>query len=279
LPRLPRYSATVIEPIRKPHAGMASDPGHRQEHPKLSIVTAVFNAVDTLEATIDSLSRQSFRDFEYIVLDGASADGTVELLQRNAARIDFWTSERDTGIFNAWNKALSVARGEWIAFLGADDVYLPDALAQYAQAIAEVPAGSVQYISSRVQLIADGTPQRMIGSAWSWPAFAHHMTVAHVGSMHHRSLFDQYGLFDESYRSGGDYELLLRPRGALRAAFIDRVTARMALGGASNANTSLALREQERAKRTTGGRAAWLCAVERVTARLKDHYRSVIRPR
>jgi glycosyltransferase involved in cell wall biosynthesis len=254
---------------------MAGNPGWRGAEPKLSIVTAVFNADHTLQATIDSLSQQSFRDFEYIVLDGGSTDGTPQILQRNSVRLDYWASERDTGIYNAWNKGLSVARGEWIAFLGADDVYLPDALAQYARAIAALPGGT-QYISSRVQLVKGGKVTRTIGARWSWPAFAHHMTVAHVGSLHHRSLFERYGRFDESYRSGADYELLLRPRKTLRAAFINRVTARMALGGASNANVELALREEERAKRTTGGRAAWLCAMERVTARFKYRCRSVI---
>jgi hypothetical protein len=102
------------------------------------------------------------------------------------------------------------------------------------------------------------------------------MTVAHVGSMHHRSLFEEYGRFDESYRLSADYELLLRPRSNLRAAFLDRVTAAMALGGVSNANTRLALAEQERAKRTAGGRSGWVCGLERRAAHVKDVCRSLL---
>jgi hypothetical protein len=94
--------------------------------------------------------------------------------------------------------------------------------------------------------------------------------------MHHRSLFDEYGRFDESYRLSADYELLLRPRNQLRTAFCDRVTAKMAWGGVSNANTRQALEEQERAKRTAGGRSQWACALERRSAYFRHVCRSLI---
>jgi glycosyltransferase involved in cell wall biosynthesis len=252
------------------------EPDRRAAAPLFSIVTVVFNGAQTVEATIRSVSAQSFRNFEYIVLDGASRDGTTAILEKHAGSIDYWVSEPDSGIYNAWNKALSVARGEWIAFLGADDVYCPDALLHYAQAIAARPADAAQYVSSRVRLAKAGKVVRTFGSAWSWPAFSHHMTVAHVGSMHRRTLFEQYGRFDESYRVCGDYELLLRPRDRLRAAFVDRVTATMAFGGVSNTNVRLALAEQEKAKRTTGGRPAWRCALERRSAYVRDRCRSVL---
>jgi glycosyltransferase involved in cell wall biosynthesis len=244
--------------------------------PLFSVITVVFNGARTLEATIDSVSRQTFRDFEYIVLDGGSTDGTIAILERNSDRIHHWESEPDAGIYDAWNKALSLATGQWIAFLGADDVYFPNALEEYAGAVAAQPEEGVQYISSRVQLVKSGKVVRTIGSRWAWPAFSRYMTVAHVGSIHHRSLFQQYGHFDTSYRLCGDYELLLRPRNRLRAAFLDRVTARMALGGATNANVRSALIEQERAKRTAGGRAAWLCGLERKTAQARDLCRSLL---
>jgi glycosyltransferase involved in cell wall biosynthesis len=244
--------------------------------PLFSIVTVVFNGAQTIESTIRSVSSQSCRDFEYIVLDGGSTDGTQALLQQYDDSIDHWASEPDSGIYNAWNKALRLARGEWIAFLGADDAYHVDALQHYATAIGARRAADLQYISSRVQLVTAGKALRVIGAAWSWPAFAHHMTVAHVGSMHRRALFEEYGSFNESYRICGDYELLLRPRERLRAAFLDRVTAEMAFGGVSNSRVQLALAEQERAKRTAGGRHAWRCALERRTAYLRDWCRSLL---
>jgi glycosyltransferase involved in cell wall biosynthesis len=251
------------------------EPDRRKASPLFSIVTVVFNGARTVEAAIRSVSAQSFRDFEYIVLDGASTDGTTAILEKHAGSIDYWLSEPDSGIYNAWNKALSVARGEWIAFLGADDVYCADALQHYAHAIAALSDDTVQYVSSRVRLTKADTVVRTFGAGWSWPAFSHHMTVAHVGSMHRRRLFEEYGRFNESYRVCGDYELLLRPREHLRAAFVDRVTATMAFGGVSN-NVRLALAEQELAKRTSGGRPAWRCALERRSAYVRNRCRSLL---
>jgi glycosyltransferase involved in cell wall biosynthesis len=253
-----------------------SRPGPAGRDPLFSIVTVVFNGARTLEATIESVSRQTFRDFEYIVLDGGSTDATVAILERRAPDIQYWKSEPDSGIYAAWNKALDVARGEWVAFLGADDVYYRDALAEYARAIRLAAVPGLQYVSSRVHLVKNGKPVRTVGSQWAWPAFSHHMTVAHVGSVHHRSLFKEYGRYDESYRISADYELLLRPRNRLRTAFLNRVTACMQLGGVSNANVQLALAEQERAKRTTGGRPAWRCRLERQTAYVRDRCRSLL---
>lgn len=244
--------------------------------PLITVATVVRNGAKTLEHTINSIASQTFRDFEYLVVDGASTDGTVALIEQHSARIDYWVSERDSGIYSAWNKAVALARGQWIAFLGADDTYCATALADYARLISTLPDNGAQYLSSRVELIKNGKSVRTIGQPWSWPAFSRYMTVAHVGSLHHRSLFEKYGVFDEHYRVCGDYELLLRPRDELRTAFLDRVTARMTLGGVSNANVGLALAEQERAKRVTAKRAAWICALERRKAHVISLCRSLL---
>jgi glycosyltransferase involved in cell wall biosynthesis len=245
-----------------------------------TIVTASFNAAATLGNAIESVARQSFRDFEYLVLDGGSSDTTLEILEQRNAQIDRWISEPDAGIYDAWNKAVGLARGRWIAFLGADDEYLPDALANYAQfLVAEEAEGAagLQYVSSRVNLTRGSRVLGTVGSAWSWPGFSSYMLVAHVGSLHHRSLFEQYGEFDTSYRICGDYELLLRPKGALRAGFLPLITARMGYGGVSTLRPRLALRETQRAKRTSGGRAAWRCALEYQTAHAKAITRNFVR--
>lgn len=255
---------------------MSHAPERSGTAPLFSIVTAVFNGAGTLAETIRSVAAQSCRDFEYIVLDGASTDGTQAILEEYSASINYWKSEPDSGIYNAWNKGLAATRGEWVAFLGAGDLYAPDALEQYANAIASLSPQNWHYISSRVRLTTGARVLRTIGSAWTWPAFSRYMTVAHVGSMHHRSLFEQYGRFNESYRICGDYELLLRPRGGLRAAFFPGETATMAFGGVSNSNIRLVLEEQQRAKCSSGGRSAWRCALERRTAYIRDRARSLL---
>jgi hypothetical protein len=201
----------------------------------------------------------------------------VSILEQYNDLIDYWRSEPDGGIYDAWNKAISLARGKWIAFLGADDEYYPHALKSYADFLSIDHNVSPQFISSRVDLTRAGRVYRTVGKAWNWRDFSKCMSVAHVGAMHHRTLFEQFGPFDQSYRICGDYELLLRPRAALRSAFLPITTARMAYGGISNLHPRPVLSETKRAKRSSGGRPALLCSVEYGYAFAKWLVRSALR--
>ena len=94
----------------------------RSTFPSISIVTAVYNGNNTIEETIRSVISQTYDNFEYIVIDGSSSDGTIEKLMQYDDQIDYWISEPDKGVYDALNKGIDLARGEWIYFLGADDV-------------------------------------------------------------------------------------------------------------------------------------------------------------
>ncbi|HEX3386494.1 MAG TPA: glycosyltransferase, partial [Mucilaginibacter sp.] len=89
--------------------------------PKVSIVTVVFNAADSLELTILSVINQSYPNTEFIIIDGGSTDGTVDLIKKYDKKINYWISEKDSGIYDAMNKALDVVSGDWVYFLGAGD--------------------------------------------------------------------------------------------------------------------------------------------------------------
>jgi glycosyltransferase involved in cell wall biosynthesis len=89
--------------------------------PKVSIVTVVFNAADLLEKTLISVFKQDFRDYEYIIVDGNSTDGTKEVIKKYEDKISFWISEKDDGLYDAMNKGLTLAKGEYIWFLHAGD--------------------------------------------------------------------------------------------------------------------------------------------------------------
>ncbi|MEI6611112.1 MAG: glycosyltransferase, partial [Deltaproteobacteria bacterium] len=95
----------------------------KQSVPSISIIVAVFNGVKTLQQCIDSVAQQSYANKELIIIDGGSKDGTLNLLKTNGKQISYWISEPDSGIYNAWNKGLVQAKGEWICFLGADDYF------------------------------------------------------------------------------------------------------------------------------------------------------------
>ncbi len=101
------------------------------ELPLVTVVTAVFNGQPYVAECLESVLSQDYPNIEHIVLDGGSSDGTLDVLRRYDDKIAFWKSESDKGVYDAWNKSLDLANGEWITFLGADDVYLPRAISTY----------------------------------------------------------------------------------------------------------------------------------------------------
>ncbi len=93
----------------------------KQKQPFISIIIAVLNAEKTLRQSIGSISKQTYSNWELIVIDGGSTDGTINILNNNSKSIAYWESKPDKGIYHPWNKALSHANGDWIYFLGDDD--------------------------------------------------------------------------------------------------------------------------------------------------------------
>lgn len=233
--------------------------------PLVTVITAVKNGAGTVKDCIESVLRQDHPNIEHIVLDGGSSDGTVDVLRRYDDRIALWRSEPDLGIYDAWNKGLIEARGEWICFLGADDEFLPGAVSAYMALAAKNP--QAEYLSSKVRVLHASGYVRILGHPWTWKKFSKAMCTFHVGNMHRRRLFDRLGIYNTSYRIVADYELLLRARGQLNAAYMPVVTAIMRAGGISG--TRRALEETARAKVETGGRNKVLAAVELYLANAK----------
>ena len=108
--------------------------------PSISVIVAVYNGIDTLQQCIDSVAQQSYPAKELIVIDGDSKDGTVELLKANQEKINYWVSEPDSGVYNAWNKGLAQANDDWICFLGADDYFWDNqVLDKLGKALTDIP--------------------------------------------------------------------------------------------------------------------------------------------
>lgn len=242
--------------------------------PLISVVVATFNAVETLDRCIKSVSGQTYRYKELIIIDGASKDGTVEVLKRNSEKIAYWVTESDRGIYNAWNKALKVAQGDWVYFLGADDYFIDEhALARVAlhlkgrSTLARVAYGRVDLVRK------DGSVIETFGSPWNRQKFFELMTLPHQGVFHHRSLFQEHGCFNEEFRIAGDYELLLRELKSRDPLFIADITiAAMQFGGMSSDGRSAVetLREIKRARDLNGVAAVsplWRWALVKAYAR------------
>lgn len=184
--------------------------------PRLSIIIATWNAAQTLERCLKSVFCQNFSHWELLVADAASTDGTIDIIRRHSDRISWWRSEKDRGIYDAWNQALAHATGDYVAFIGADDAFhSQDALERVFAVI-----GDVQYdlVSSRCLLRdADWRPLVEAGKPWNHARLPRRMGITHPGLLHRRTLFALYGPFDPALRIVGDLDFLLRLPGDIRA--------------------------------------------------------------
>jgi glycosyltransferase involved in cell wall biosynthesis len=244
--------------------------------PLITVIVAVYNGAKTLQQCIDSVVGQAYGNRELIIIDGGSNDGTQDILTRNSNNLNYWVSESDGGIYNAWNKALVKAKGDWICFLGADDfLWNSGVLQEMAMQLVNIPIDiSVAY--GRLMLLnSDGAELFAVGDPWDAikARFKQLMCVPHPATMHRRSLFERHGKFDETYRIAGDYELLLRELNKGNAVFIPCVTlSAMRQGGISSkpSNTIRALREVRSAQLKHGLRRpgrGWLTAMARAYTR------------
>lgn len=217
--------------------------------PLISVVIAVYNGKATLQQCLDSVTQQTYAHIELIVIDGGSKDGTVDLIRANAQKISYWISEPDRGIYNAWNKALVQAKGDWICFLGADDyLWNVQVIERMAEQLMLVPP-DIRVVYGQIMLLNNNDSELYaVGDPWEKvkSPFRQLMCVPHPAVMHRRSLFEDHGNFDETFRIAGDYELLLRELKTSDALFIDGIVmTAMRQGGVSTdpANTLLGLRE------------------------------------
>lgn len=245
--------------------------------PLISIIVATFNNEGTVQLCIDSVEQQTYPYKELIIVDGGSKDGTVGVLKDSQQKIAYWVSEPDRGIYHAWNKALPNATGEWICFLGADDYFWDTKVLDRIGEQLRLLQPNIRVVYGQNMLVNnEGDHLYPVGTSWETlrRKFQTSMCLPHPGLMHHRSLFEQYGLFDESFRIAGDYELLLRELTHADALFIpDLIVAGVQQGGISSRPDSalLVLSEARRAQRIHGQRfpsLPWLWGGGKVYLRL-----------
>ena len=242
-----------------------------REEPTISIIVATMNAAATLEECILSVREQTYQARELIVIDGGSTDATLRIVQSYATEISHWESGPDKGIYDAWNKGLAHAKGDWVCFLGADDKFwVKDSLERFAPHLEKAyPTHRLVYGALAV-LDPDGSLSYLLEYPWPklrkfWP---HEMLMPHCGTLHHRSIFEEHGNFDDSFKIGGDYDLLLREikhRSPLHVP--DLVQAGWREGGVSSkpGNLIRVIAENRRAVRKNGyryplSRFLWICS-------------------
>lgn len=211
--------------------------------PLVSIITVVRNGVATVEQTILSVLDQSYIPIEYIVIDGASTDGTIDRIRTFDDRLAYWRSEPDAGISDAFNKGIALARGSIIGLLNADDAYEPDAVATAVAVLARDPGAG--FVFGHLRLTDRGRSYIAYADSGYARIIARRMpTLNHPTVFMRAAVYAEHGTFRTDLRLAMDYELLLRiHRCGIRGVAVDRVLATMRLGGLSHQQAHRRIRE------------------------------------
>lgn len=223
----------------------------------ISVVIATYNAEQTIRRCLESVIRTQaceLYEVDIVVIDGGSKDGTVQIIRSFAEQIGYWESAPDRGLAHAWNKGVTHAIGDWIIFLGADDyLWSSNSLKKMASKLANMSNLTKIVYASVKGVEANGKQLGIWSSDWDRKKFVYgQMYFSHQGVFHHKTLFTEYGMFDESYRLALDYELMLRYLMNNDPIFVpDVVVSAMQSGGMSNtpSNAIRTLREFARARR------------------------------
>lgn len=213
-----------------------------KDQPFVSVITVALNAAKTIERTIESVVAQVYPNLEYLVVDGGSADGTVDIIRSHQDSIVWWVSEPDRGISDAFNKGIAHARGEWVGILNADDWYEPEAI---EKAMRHAEGAAV--VAGWQKMWHDDEPIEIVRP--NVRLMAREMTVNHPTCFVRREMYQKYGVFDTKLRYAMDYEFMLRLfLAGERFEEVPTVIANMAFGGLSDKAWKLACQESRDAK-------------------------------
>lgn len=205
---------------------------------KVSLITVTYNAVQTLERCIESVTNQTYSNVEYIIIDGNSTDGTLKIIQNNKKYIHAFNSEQDRGIYDAMNKGINLATGDIIGTLNADDYFADnDVLEKIAQSFnadhTDMLYANLNYVNKQGTVVRKWRSGKYKATKFNWGWMPPHPTF-YVK----KHFFDKYGLYDLSYGTAADYELMLRFMylKTVNVFFLDEVIVNMTTGGVSNRN-------------------------------------------
>jgi glycosyltransferase involved in cell wall biosynthesis len=241
--------------------------------PYISIITSTFNCADSLESTIKSVIVHLSQEIEYLIIDGGSTDGTVDIIKKYNDSVAYWISEKDEGIYDAWNKGLMKSRGQFVAFLGSGDSLCLNYSNLYLNKI--LINENIDFVSSK--MIIRDKKNTIYGFPWEWGNFKFTMNVVHPGSIHNKKLYSRYGVYDNKYRIAGDYEFLLRIGDNLTTDFIDEQTVVFGLDGISSNNKLQLAREVRNAKIKNSVNSLILINIEYFIRIALNNFKNMIR--
>ena len=212
-------------------------------NPKLSVITVVYNNVRDVERTILSVIGQSYSNIEYLIIDGASTDGTLDVIRKYQERISVLISEKDKGIYDAMNKGLAVATGDYILFMNSgDEIYTPDTVANI---FSTSPNADIYY--GETEMIDDaghslGQRRHKVPEQFTWKDFKYGMAISHQAIYIKRSLTQSY---NPKHQLSADIDWILQAaKKANNMVNVHQYVAKYLVGGMSKTKHRQSLLER-----------------------------------
>ena len=250
------------------------------EKPLISIITAVYNGEKFLEQTIQNIVNQTYPNIEYIIIDGGSTDKTCEIIKRYEHLIDYWVSEPDNGISDAFNKGVQLARGEYINFQGDGDGFCNSMVIE--ELFANVNPQKDMFVSGRIKRVSVEGDELFISKSikqFRKQSLLLRMSLPHQGLFTHIDYFRKYGLFDTNITFSMDYEHLLRGYKEFpKVITSDVVVAQWRDDGLGNGRTLDIYREYDQIKRMHKVAPIVVLALIKYWILLKYYVKKVINP-
>lgn len=212
---------------------------------KISVITVVYNDCVGLEKTIQSVMSQTYNSIEYIVVDGGSTDGTVDIIKKYESFIGKWISEKDNGIYDAMNKGIQMSTGDWLNFLNASDYFISNTIVE--DIAKHLDSSSIVYGN---MIRTDGKRRYLTKGAHGNTLDAvdfMHSSISHQAAFIRKEVFQKYGFYSTNYRLASDAEFFYRVLVENKESFkyIDKPFVIFALGGASSKQQQLYNQERK----------------------------------
>ena len=245
---------------------------------KVSIITITYNSAETIEDTIQSVLSQDYKEIEYIIVDGASKDSTLQIIDRYKSSVSKFVSERDKGIYDAMNKGVAMATGDIIGILNSDDFYadahvISDIVKTIQQSNSDACYADLVYV--------DRIATNKVIRSWKSGEYRHGDFLRgwmppHPTFFVKRSVYEVHGNYSLQLRSAADYELMLRfiHKHGIRLSYLPRVITKMRAGGQSNVtlkNRWRANKEDRLAWKMNGLQPGFLTLVRKPLSKLLQY--------
>jgi len=226
--------------------------------PFISVITVCLNAQEFIEQCIQSVLSQKFDNFEYVIIDGSSTDGTVKIIRKYQDKLAYWHSQPDRGLAHAFNLGVEHSSGQWLLFLNSDDYFSSNDVLQKMEGYLEMYPG-MDVVFGQVSMVTrEQTPEKIggpYGKPFQWDKFCLRDTIPHQSAFSSRTFIERTGPFSEKFRIAVDYEHFLRAGPALKAQFVPILVANMRDGGLSKHDVLASLREWACAQIVSGNRS------------------------